>query len=519
MPARTMAYKPGMQFNSETNGLQKQREDLAPPPVMMNDLNNNTMGVYSGTEGGFWNQFKSGIGLNALATSQQIYQTYNVQDIQNHQNAELEDEQKAKDAEALEAENEWADMHDTPLCIPNEDLTIKLGRGFARYFTFIRAMIVFNIVLTLISLISVIPHIIEGLDREATEQQLGFPQVLYLSSYSEKNFGVWIASNVLALIAMLLLGPLYRMYVVHLQSRDRDGYVEDPFQGNYNIEAADCVDKIEYKGANGFFQENGRPKHRSLRLTISLTLFIGILAGQGFLIAWLQGLLDGEGNETTALILATVIKLVAIVFKFVCQKLTTIEGHAYISQFRQWECFKVFVFKVANVCVLYYVTRRTQFEGDGCLLEAMSYQFFYLLLMDIAINGALGVAFPIVMNKIKAKNAETSEQGNAASLPQFILSDDYTEAAYKQFIVCLGFWVSPLLPAVGIIGFLIEYWLDKYRLLKLTQKPQRTGASFKEVLAFFMFFNFLVCFLTYPNGAVWIMAGSGGLADKCHFYN
>ena len=45
--------------------------------------------------------------------------------------------------------------------------------------------------------------------------------------------------------------------------------------------------------------------------------------------------------------------------------------------------------------------------------------------------------------------------------------------ALRQFIVGLGLLVFPTLPALALVASVFEYWVDKYRMLRVCQKPKR----------------------------------------------
>ncbi len=53
--------------------------------------------------------------------------------------------------------------------------------------------------------------------------------------------------------------------------------------------------------------------------------------------------------------LSGVVTVVNKLWEVICKNLTLLEAHSFYSDFRRWECFKVFTFKIVNIVVLYLV--------------------------------------------------------------------------------------------------------------------------------------------------------------------
>jgi hypothetical protein len=46
--------------------------------------------------------------------------------------------------------------------------------------------------------------------------------------------------------------------------------------------------------------------------------------------------------------------------------------------------------------------------------------------------------------------------------PEFDIAKEYMELFYKQFIICLGMTVFPLITLLGMLSYILEYMLDRY---------------------------------------------------------
>jgi len=312
------------------------------------------------------------------------------------------------------------------------------------------------------------------------------------------------------------IGPIYRFIVDRKRAakkKDED-YVEDPFEGQYSVATDDCVDKIDYG------TQIPTANERFYRRLISVLVFVSVLVLQGVINYYAQKATKSLGDGIIALVLSSIIRVVNFAWSVICRKLTEFEKHLYYSDHRRWDCFKMFVFKVLNVLVLFYVKRLEILNSnDDCPLRSMANQFAILILFDISVTQIFEIGIPYIQAKwLNPQKENSGDKSYEDSKPQFILSDEYVEIVYRQFLVGLGFFVFPLLPLLALLGSLIEYWADKFRLLRVAGKPKRTNQTYKNVLTFFFFFSGLGLLLGYPNGAIWILSGSAGLEEKCSVY-
>jgi hypothetical protein len=327
-----------------------------------------------------------------------------------------------------------------------------------------------------------------------------------------------------------MAGPAYKCYVNRVQRNERrareegdDDVVEDPWEGQYSVDTGECVDLIEYKDKQGSLLPSPTRSEMKFRRAVSASVFIMIIALQGVINYYAESLLTGIGDTTTSTIMALVVKLVNAIWKKVCRYLTKYERHKFWSDFRRWDCLKVFTFKICNVTVLYFVKRNAILQDDSgvCALRAMASQFFMLVVMDITVNAVMEVLVPwYFARQAEAKAIKDNQSADDDLKPGFDLADEYTEVAYRQYVVGVGIFVCPFLPVLSLIATALEFWLDRYRLLRICRKPKKIQTTFKNVLLFFYFLMSIFVLVGYPNGAVWILNGSAGLADNelCFIY-
>eukprot|EP00466_Bigelowiella_natans_P009838 jgi/Bigna1/137900/aug1.41_g12608 len=158
-------------------------------------------------------------------------------------------------------------------------------------------------------------------------------------------------------------------------------------------------------------------------------------------------------------------------------------------------------FKREHKASVVFLVKRIEFQADEdnvCQLEELATQFFILL----GFNTSATIANMIFVACFTDQNEERSPDG----WREFILSQEYVELVYRQFLVHLGFLLAPMMALFAVMATILEYGCDKYRLLRICHKPKATKSSFRGVLAFYFFLSALFVMFSFPNGAVFVLA-------------
>lgn len=405
------------------------------------------------------------------------------------------------DFELKEAQEEHLDLSRVPLCSRVPELIGHVGSGPAWYFRFVQYLWLVDFSLLLLALISFIPHM-KAMGELDEAERPGFPEILFLSSYTSETRPYWQASTILAVILCFAIGPVYRWYVEReRRKRERGEGVEDPFEGQYNVDTDQCVDRIEGHGEPVTYEQ------QQCRRATSMVIFVCVLVLQGVINYFANEALKDQGEGVAALVMSGIIKAINMAWKVLCQRLTRFERHTYWSDYRKWDCFKVFFFRLFNILVLYAVQVNSA-DGSYCPLRNVGHQFATIILLDITVNSFVEIVLPLLQTRCFKGSKAKSQGSDDAAKPEFILSDEYVAVCYRQYIVGLGFVTFPMIAALALVGNVLEYWLDKLRMLRISQKPKRTNNTFRTVLVAFFFVIGLAVAFGYPNGMVWVLEGS-----------
>eukprot|EP01138_Halocafeteria_seosinensis_P001719 gb/GECG01001762.1/.p1 GENE.gb/GECG01001762.1/~~gb/GECG01001762.1/.p1 ORF type:complete len:183 (+),score=10.11 gb/GECG01001762.1/:1-549(+) len=140
------------------------------------------------------------------------------------------------------------------------------------------------------------------------------------------------------------------------------------------------------------------------------------------------------------------------------------------------------------------------------------------LIFELSVGNLVQVVWPWVYLKYKQRGALHSGYGDEHLKSEFDLTEEFTEVLYRQFIIYLGTTVFPLIPVMGVVSYIVEYWIDKYRLIYLCRKQLNKPSPVRARLLFGLhIFVAVAALFSFPNGTVWLFAGFD-IQGKCLFW-
>ena len=104
-------------------------------------------------------------------------------------------------------------------------------------------------------------------------------------------------------------------------------------------------------------------------------------------------------------------------------------------------------------------------------------------------------------------------------LAHFELSDELLQLAYRQFLCYIGFAVMPLISFVVLVGFVLEYFLSRLLMLKLSSPPK----FIDDRLGLFYFVALLsvavLAWIFYPIGPIFLALTPTSLPTSAVYRN
>jgi len=282
-----------------------------------------------------------------------------------------------------------------------------------------------------------------------------------------------------------------------------------------------------------------------------------------FLLCWVSENATASGNDTFALIMSMIIAvgispqggLEENILLYVCTRLSRYERPHTYSRLRRSQMIKFFLVRNMNVigvnlCHWFIQTfpevfilkknlKQERVILQECGLVSISDSYLTFMLMAIVIMPPINAfVYPLCTRYIIPlcerifypplqcllpfdyiwrsidKDAEKRQAELLANSDdpnrewsEFCLGGEYMEILYRQFLIFMGTAVIPLLPAFGVIGFLIDFYLVRLRLLKFHKRPHPMEGSYKTSLMVLLIVTAVFASISFPQGIMLIMTG------------
>eukprot|EP01118_Nematostelium_gracile_P012993 TRINITY_DN4839_c0_g1_i1.p1 TRINITY_DN4839_c0_g1~~TRINITY_DN4839_c0_g1_i1.p1 ORF type:complete len:470 (-),score=109.70 TRINITY_DN4839_c0_g1_i1:77-1486(-) len=393
-----------------------------------------------------------------------------------------------------EAANEHA-REKLSLFISMEEIQRRFGIGTRLYFNFLKFMCITDLILGLVAIIPFIISVVRRNDGRFTAEDL------FISSFTSEDYVPWLVVNIILIVIWFSFSPIYWIYIKSVLARDAI-----PDHDNLFALSGEEVDVIQ---ENKHFTSS----QRFLRRFGTYAIFVILICISGGVTYGIQR----AGNPYAAKVLNPInwvitasVTIVNLFFQKFCVVLVNMEKHKTWSQFRKHHTIKLLSFKIINVCAM-YVALNFAFASDetACIFKSSGSKFVTLMILDVTLMNFIELATPVVNRMLFTyipflKNKRM--RGDEEMRPDFDVAEDYLELFYRQFVVYLGVSVFPFLPFFGLFNNIVEYWIDKVRLLRICKKPKPIDLTLKRWLVIWLGIVGVAALVSWPQGAAWILS-------------
>ena len=317
------------------------------------------------------------------------------------------------DAEKVQNEYKRFKM---PFFIKLDEIEERYGIGNRIYFSFMKFIIIANIVLFLIGFInflcfvgsgdstksvmcnypsmnieytggcnSSILRYIPGYEQHDTAiRNLRFYEKFFVAAYSPSQKVMWYILTIASVVCWFAMPFVY--YFIMRTRHGTSNNMDNVFRLN---------------GQDDEIPENARLYTKSIRFfrgALSWAIFIAFLAVSAVIIYFLQKLAardDTKDNVWISIPITVIIVLINTAWGPICGFLVTeFEKHTKWSTVRKITIVKLYVFKIVNVIVSYAALRYAFVKKYACPLQDTGYKFFLLMIVDLFVSSAIEFISP-----------------------------------------------------------------------------------------------------------------------------
>ena len=350
----------------------------------------------------------------------------------------------------------------------------------------------------------------------------------------------WVASLILIYVMAGCSAGLYLFrHTTVCGKRGADSRGENDAGWDDAIESDDLPTDIATARSTSF--------ERSMWRLLSAVIYVVLLAVQAASTFGLAHSLSGSSTANQAILIALFNSATTLLLKTACKRCTVqLEMHSTLTSRRHSNFAKLFALKLLSIALLYIVKFSTANGGAvitddpltpaevsalactnatatttsgaspqklvcGCPLLAMGWQFFWLLCIDIAFSTLGELALALAHRVAWRVGLCGSVHSDADAMPRFNTDEEYVGLFYRSFLSLFGAPVFPLLTAIATVSFALEWYCDKFRLMRCSRKDVvKEGPLSPKLIASALFTIPLAAVLLYPVGFVYILASSYG---------
>eukprot|EP01059_Diplonema_ambulator_P019719 TRINITY_DN33358_c0_g1_i1.p1 TRINITY_DN33358_c0_g1~~TRINITY_DN33358_c0_g1_i1.p1 ORF type:complete len:492 (+),score=93.90 TRINITY_DN33358_c0_g1_i1:41-1477(+) len=410
------------------------------------------------------------------------------------------------------------------LCEPLDALLETYGYGYYVYFDFMRVLIVLSVVLFILQLVPYIWYLSENSpgfhDTNTLENKTGYKD-FFISEYTSSEKGAWFAANILCIIVSVCTV----FYIKHRIRMKREECIERGLIPNDALgrEIEDRI--IRYKDANGSTVEdkvtdwdNVSIGLRVVGAVMTFAIFITVTIVVSYYSTRSAESEQQQGN--TALIswlLSILVQILNALYLLVANETTMMLPVSTWTTFTKVYIAKMVLFRVCQTIAL-FATR--SYKGH-CAYYIIGEQFFFLMVTDLTLGNVLEVVSPWIAAYIKRfiyRNTDLLVGYTEADLlPRFDIAVEYLELFGKHYYLYMAMIVFPMASLLNVIGLIIDYWLDKWRLMRISAKQRsRLLRTQRRFLSYVLLLSIILSLVTPVAGVIFVLGGvTANVCSEC----
>jgi hypothetical protein len=418
-------------------------------------------------------------------------------------------------------------------CSSTAVLRREFGKGIYGYFVFLQFLLFVNLLLTIIS------GSIFGAAYKKLLTTSSFA-MLFTGVYPSSMRVPWLAATSAVVALPFVAGLMYP--VVHKRLME-----------NSIVDTQDAAEGGDNREDLTLRMVTHREK-RIRRIMVGIC-FVTMIAAQAVITYFLYDSLANSSEGYASVVVAFSNNALNFCQKFISKRLTHMELHSRISSHRAADTKKLFAVKFFNVLLLYIIkaiigSKQSSFNLDGadvltltciqhasnatvpalnatstpapvdscdCPLVSQGWTFFWLLVFDVAFSVLIEPFFAFLNQRYRKCSANRRGLSDYDVQLDFDVAEELVSVLYRQFIILLGAPVFPLITAFGFIAYLIEYYMDRIKLVNLCKKTiiREESMDLRLIVACTLVVSVAAAF-SYPQGMIFV--GLGYHLDDCSFF-
>ena len=422
------------------------------------------------------------------------------------------------------AANEYV-LKRLPMKTSMEEIEARFGEGTEVYFMFTKYLVGVNIVLAIAGL--VMWGVFVARDSSARTVLCNYPnfnmsntegcaektrplrwhETFFTSAFSHREQKPWLIYACVCIGIWLIAGPLFwlldKIFDDETSTVSTKVRTIDVIPGNINYPAA---------------------KKYIFRALFAVVFFM-LLPCTAFLTYLSKEIKNGTSffkDLLTNILSLALIGVANVVYSVAATQMTNLERYNTWSTYNKMLLLRKFFFKICNTSCGYFAMAWNKADPYTCQMHEGASYFVLHLVLELAKNALevikpLGKAFAFLeVDLFKCFRNKGSDED---TLPRFLLAEEYQELLYRQFLSYLASLTCPAASVLVPIINIVEYFFDKWRMLKLCKKKLRVDDHLSEEIMLGMLIAAVFAVFVYPYGFFWLLTGKlTTIHDDCDLW-
>lgn len=366
----------------------------------------------------------------------------------------------------------------------------ECGAGTRLYFEYLKFVFLLNLLIAIIGCINWGLFLSNDLPPEPFTWS-----DLFVTNYTQRSAISWFWTNFAIFCCSWIAGPVYliweNLYFKRITPKVSAPSREDVIPQNRGKSSHYLVSAFTVTGCVAF----------------SGTIFYALLEAERYVTLTYGSDNIVLFNITAGMLMGIPVSLSFVlcntIWDFVSFQLTQMENNKTWFRFRVSHGVKLILYKIATGTIMYVLIAKVLPEPpSSCLLESAGNNFLITVVIDILlITIFVQVFLPMIVRAFKVRVLK-----KATEKPDFDIAEQLLLVLYRQFIINIAVIVVPPIGILGVIATIVQYIMDKYKMIRVCQAPPH---YIEEKPGIFLFMvGWLVSaatFLTYPNGTLWML--------------
>ena len=413
-----------------------------------------------------------------------------------------------------------------PILCSNDAIEDRFGVGNRLYFNFLFFCLVSCLVLTVPALASWIFFMVNS-----PPVSFGWDD-FFVSQYARTDVRVWFICCVVIFILYLWLPITYFAWERCIfRFRSRAKLHVDPIFVHLGDDAV--VNNLDVS-------RRGRYLRRLVVVLITLAcavvatvVMFGIVQAENALIRQtLKNHTDFSRSTVgviVSLISGFVLVLLSAVWFPICLALTRLETHRSWVFFRLSQATKLLGFRLYILFILFIFAAKlqvVQVASSNCILLDHATKLLAILAADIVGVNGISIVWALCAVRLRTffwkyrccRSRRWRVEEPETLRAEFDISLELLQIIYRQFVIYIAITISPWIPVVGGMGLVVEFFVSRLLMLRLTQTPKYIDVSLAAWLGSWLIIISLAALLFYPLG-VWLVFVPRYLPFSPLYYN